>query len=94
MLKLDRCLVQLLDKAGDERIVRGILSLGNQLGMQVIAEVVETDFQRDRLLALGCNLMQGYLFARSMPEAAMLAWLAQRTEPHTASPQWISEPET
>ncbi len=98
-LKLDRCFVQQLEAEDDERMVRSILSLGSQLGMQVIAEGVETLAQRERLLALGCTLMQGFLFARPMPEAALTAWLAQqagvtRPEPLPAlGPQPQPQPE-
>lgn len=81
VLKLDRCFVQRLHDSGDERVVRGILSLGDQLGMQVIAEGVETGWQQDRLLALGCHLMQGFLFAHPMPETALLDWFAERAGP-------------
>ena len=39
--------------------------------MQVVAEGVETDEQRDILLALGCQLGQGYLFARPLPASQL-----------------------
>jgi EAL domain-containing protein (putative c-di-GMP-specific phosphodiesterase class I) len=50
-----------------------ILALGQRLGVAVIAEGIEDRAQVDRLLALGCPLGQGYLFARPMPLADMRA---------------------
>ena len=48
--------------------------------MKVLAEGVETEAQVLRLRELGCDEVQGYLFARPMPLADLLAWLAQRKE--------------
>jgi len=76
-LKLDRSFVLMLGQ-GDARIARSIISLAEQLGMQVIAEGIETVDQQERLQALGCHLIQGYLHAQPMPLSALLAWLAQR----------------
>jgi len=76
-LKLDRSFVVMLGE-GDARIARAIISLAEQLGMQVIAEGIETEAQQQRLQELGCHLIQGYLHARPMPLDALLAWLAQR----------------
>jgi len=77
-LKLDKSFTRLLSE-GDERIVNVILSLGQQLQMSVIAEGVETHWQKDRLRALGCHLMQGYLFGKPMPEQQLLEWLQRHT---------------
>ncbi|MBU1039882.1 MAG: EAL domain-containing protein [Proteobacteria bacterium] len=54
------------------RIVQAVVSLASGLGMGVMAEGVETAEQREQLLALGCTLGQGYLFARPMPLAEVL----------------------
>ena len=59
----------------DALIVRTILSLGQSMGLQVIAECVETQAQRDFLERHGCNAFQGYLFARPMPVAAWAPWI-------------------
>jgi EAL domain-containing protein (putative c-di-GMP-specific phosphodiesterase class I) len=56
-----------LTDAQDASIVRAIISLGESLQLQVIAEGVETEAQRDALLALGCTHFQGYLFGRPAP---------------------------
>lgn len=76
-LKLDRSFVVMLGQ-GDARIARSIISLAEQLGLQVIAEGIETLEQQERLLDLGCHLIQGYLHAKPMPLPDLLAWLARR----------------
>lgn len=73
-LKLDKSFTRQIGQ-GDERIARVILSLGEQLQMQVIAEGVETETERRRLQELGCPLMQGFLFAKPMPEQELINWL-------------------
>jgi EAL domain-containing protein (putative c-di-GMP-specific phosphodiesterase class I) len=67
-LKIDQSFVRdLLDDEQDRSIVRAILTLGESLGLRVIAEGVETTEQRDVLLSLGCQYMQGYLLGRPAP---------------------------
>jgi diguanylate cyclase (GGDEF)-like protein len=71
-LKIDRLFVR--DIAHDPRarnLVEAILSLAHALDMKVVAEGVETREQRDVLVALGCDEMQGYYFARPMEADAL-----------------------
>jgi EAL domain-containing protein (putative c-di-GMP-specific phosphodiesterase class I) len=51
------------------RLVEGIVGLGASLDLSTLAEGIETMEQRRRLLAMGCVLGQGYLFARPTPVA-------------------------
>jgi EAL domain-containing protein (putative c-di-GMP-specific phosphodiesterase class I) len=53
-------------------IVRAIVTLAKNLDMDIVAEGVETEEQRTRLRALGCEHAQGYLFSRPVDEQA--AW--------------------
>lgn len=67
-LKIDKSFVQdLPQESSSASIVRAIITLGDSLGLQVIAEGVETGEQRDALLSMGCSHFQGYLFGRPAP---------------------------
>lgn len=67
-IKIDRIFVHdMLINPNDAAIVRGIITLGQSLGLPVIAEGVETAPQRDFLSSLGCTDFQGYFFGRPMP---------------------------
>lgn len=75
-LKIDRSFVADLFEGGPQgSIANMVIELGKRLGIQVIAEGVETEAQSNTLLELGCHEAQGYLFAKPMPEAELLAWL-------------------
>jgi diguanylate cyclase (GGDEF)-like protein/PAS domain S-box-containing protein len=66
-LKIDKAFVNdLATNTTSEAIVRAIVALGSSMGIAVLAEGVETNAQRARLAELGCELMQGYLFAKPM----------------------------
>jgi EAL domain-containing protein (putative c-di-GMP-specific phosphodiesterase class I) len=52
---------------GDRAIVRTIIAMANSLNLDVIAEGVETDEQRQLLLKKGCTHFQGYLFGKPAP---------------------------
>ena len=67
-LKIDRSFVKTMDQEGGRlEIVRAIIALAHSLGMNVVAEGVETRGQLDALVALGCNGAQGFFFARPLP---------------------------
>jgi diguanylate cyclase len=74
-LKIDRSFVKDLDTSPDARaIVDAVLKLAHAIGLNVVAEGVETERQRDLLLELGCDELQGFLFARPMSARALLIW--------------------
>ena len=58
-----------------------MLALAAGLGLEAVAEGVETEAQRDELLARGCRIGQGYLFGRPMSEADLFRWHAERAAP-------------
>ncbi|MCA9631653.1 MAG: EAL domain-containing protein [Myxococcales bacterium] len=63
--KLDMSLVrQIHEHPVKQRLVAGMVQLCSEMGTQVVVEGVETEAERETLLACGCDLMQGFLFAR------------------------------
>ncbi len=75
-IKIDRSFVKdIAISRGNQILVQSILNLGQSLGLQVVAEGVETKEDRDLLRRIGCGLMQGYYFHKPAPREAMLAWL-------------------
>ena len=68
ILKIDQCFVHDVDNDPDDAaIIEAITSLGHNLGMEVVAEGVETQGQYNFLRAQGCDTVQGFLLGRPMP---------------------------
>lgn len=77
-IKIDKSFVQdLLQDEDDATIVRAIIQLGKSLGMQVIAEGVETAEQEAYIIAEGCNEGQGYLYSKPLPARELTQYLKQ-----------------
>jgi len=84
-LKIDRAFVCDLETSGDARsIARAIVQMAHSLDLRVVAEGVESEAQRDQLVALGCDELQGFLFAKPMPAEALALW-AHNEPPDRAS---------
>jgi EAL domain-containing protein (putative c-di-GMP-specific phosphodiesterase class I) len=65
VVKLDISLVAEVHKSPTkQKLIRSMTDLCHELGIQVIAEGIETAEERDSVLSLGCDLLQGFLFAR------------------------------
>ncbi len=83
-LKIDRSFVQDVETSADARaIVEAVVRLAHALDMEVVAEGVETPGQREVLHALGCDKLQGYLFARPMAPQLVSLWAAGVDRPPT-----------
>jgi diguanylate cyclase (GGDEF)-like protein len=75
-VKIDRSFVSRMVAGGDDAvIVRSIIDLGHNLGLEVVAEGVEDTATLNALRDLGCDQAQGYLIARPMPAADLVPWL-------------------
>jgi diguanylate cyclase (GGDEF)-like protein len=75
-VKVDRAFVRGLDDDDqDAAIVEAVASLAHALGLRAVAEGIETETQRRKCQELGCDLGQGFLFARPQPAAEMTALL-------------------
>jgi diguanylate cyclase (GGDEF)-like protein len=80
-LKIDRTFINDLKSSNDARaVVDAVVRLAHALGLRVVAEGVETEAQREILLALGCDELQGYLFARPMTAQQLLDWARQHEQ--------------
>ncbi|MBC7991729.1 MAG: bifunctional diguanylate cyclase/phosphodiesterase, partial [Rhizobacter sp.] len=74
-LKIDRSFICDLETSADARaIVDAVVKLAQALGLKVVAEGVETEQQQEILRRLGCNELQGYLFAKPMSASALALW--------------------
>ncbi|HCN73004.1 MAG TPA: hypothetical protein DIS96_15360, partial [Pusillimonas sp.] len=72
-LKIDRGFVHdLTFRKEDVAIVEAVVTLANKLGLRVVAEGVETPEQRDLLMELGCDYLQGYLLGRPVHPETLL----------------------
>jgi EAL domain-containing protein (putative c-di-GMP-specific phosphodiesterase class I)/GGDEF domain-containing protein len=86
-LKIDRAFVrELVGNEADRRIVRVLVEVAHALGMQALAEGVE-DAETTRVLhELGCDLVQGWHFAKAMPAPEAIAWLDAFSRPARVAP--------
>ena len=81
-LKIDHSFVRTIESehnsTSGRTIIAAIVSMAKSLGLVVVAEGVETQTQRQFLLGLGCDLMQGFLFSRPEPAALIEPLLRHR----------------
>jgi EAL domain-containing protein (putative c-di-GMP-specific phosphodiesterase class I) len=76
-IKIDKSFVKgLREDVEDTAIVRMIIELAHTLGLKVIAEGVETEEQAELLREMGCDMAQGFYFARPLPAEAAPEFLA------------------
>ncbi|SFR54918.1 diguanylate cyclase/phosphodiesterase [Yoonia tamlensis] len=87
-IKLDRSLVAPLPEARADSIVRAILALASELGLQVIAEGIEESIQAQHLNERGCAIGQGYGYAKPMPAEEFRVWL----KAHAKVPLFLAPP--
>jgi diguanylate cyclase (GGDEF)-like protein/PAS domain S-box-containing protein len=78
-IKVDRSFVMSMEENEDDAtIVRSTIDLGRNLGLDVVAEGVESERVWDRLRALGCTTAQGYYLSRPLPAPELRTWLLHR----------------
>jgi EAL domain-containing protein (putative c-di-GMP-specific phosphodiesterase class I) len=98
-LKIDRSFTQALnDPNGSLPIVESIVTMAHRMGVQVVAEGVETRDQMWTLCGVECDMLQGYLFSRPVTACAAAdllragaeKQLTQRSEEETREPEWAA----
>ncbi|MFT4054025.1 MAG: EAL domain-containing protein [Novosphingobium sp.] len=79
-IKIDKSFVdRIVSHAPSQIIVEGIIDIATKLGIQVVAEGIETAGQARKLMALGCTLGQGFLYSRAVPSDAAAVLMAAHT---------------
>jgi EAL domain-containing protein (putative c-di-GMP-specific phosphodiesterase class I) len=103
VIKIDKSFVDSLVPSDRQRtVVEGIMRMAEKLGLEIVAEGVETEAERDLLAEMRCPFGQGYLYAGALTQAEAMRWLsgpgpaAPRPDTATAkiAPMPRSEPET
>jgi diguanylate cyclase (GGDEF)-like protein len=85
VIKIDKSFVQQMGAdQGAELIVRSTVDLAHNLGLEAIAEGVETEELWDRLMQLGCDTAQGFYISRPIPGERVIDWLALWRTKHEA----------
>lgn len=89
VLKVDRSFVSDANDHASMAIVRFLVALGQELGVEVVVEGVESPAQARYLCDIGCNVGQGFLFSRPLPVADVLPFLRQMDDSVDNSLFWM-----
>lgn len=77
IVKIDRSFVQNMHKGG-EAIIRATMFIANEFGSQTVAEGIETEEEAQKLSDMGVDFLQGFLFAKPMPNDELRVWVEER----------------
>lgn len=82
-IKIDRSFVTRIDQDGEQqKMVAAILTMAERLGLETLAEGVETAGEHEMLNALGCGHIQGFGIARPMPKEEVETWISAHLAAH------------
>jgi diguanylate cyclase (GGDEF)-like protein len=85
-LKIDRCFIaEILHSDKDQAIVESVIGLGHKLGLTVLAEGIESEVVRERLISLNCDEGQGYHIGRPMTPEQLDNWIIDHLRVATAA---------
>jgi EAL domain-containing protein (putative c-di-GMP-specific phosphodiesterase class I) len=80
VLKLDKSFITGITSSAEQaRLVKGVINLSHDLGLEVVAEGIELEEERHLLAAMGCDYGQGYLFAKPLPLSEAVAFIGRQT---------------
>jgi len=86
VLKIDRSFIDTMSTSPQQKaLVDGIVRLAHTLGLQVVAEGVEDQVDRELLREMGCPLGQGYLFARPLSYPEAVEWMLSQVPADVSS---------
>jgi EAL domain-containing protein (putative c-di-GMP-specific phosphodiesterase class I) len=77
IVKIDRSFVQNMQQGG-EAIIRATMFIANEFGSQTVAEGIETEDEAQKLSDMGVDFLQGFLFAKPMPNDELRVWVEHR----------------
>ena len=84
-IKIDQSFIErLTESETNVRVVQAVIALGKAMGLDVIAEGVETEQQMEMVQTFGCDLAQGFLIAKPMPDEDFRKWCASLTGTDTS----------
>ena len=90
-IKIDRSFVRDLDLPANQAIVRAVLALAEELGMEAVAEGVETGREAALLITMGCTIGQGFLYSPAVPGEAITALLPRQPRHHRSRPPVLAD---
>ena len=79
-IKVDRAFIRDIDQPAGEVIAETIINLGKRLNLATIAEGVEHLAQEQAIIAMGCDEVQGFMYAKPMPPSELLLFLQQQSQ--------------
>jgi EAL domain-containing protein (putative c-di-GMP-specific phosphodiesterase class I) len=82
-IKLDRSFVN-REFANASAVIESIVQMAHRVGLQVVGEGVETGVQRDRLLGMNCDELQGFYFSKPMPSGQVMEYIESVVEREAA----------
>jgi len=84
-LKIDQSFIErLTESETNARVVQAVIALGKAMGLEVIAEGVETQQQMELVRAFGCDLAQGFLIAKALPDQEFRDWCTALNNTYTS----------
>jgi len=75
VLKIDKAFIDEIAKDIKHPLVYSMVSIGNNMGLEVVAEGVETEHQRDQLVKMNCSIFQGYFYSKPLSESEFRDYL-------------------
>lgn len=86
-LKIDQTFIRDMSTTQPDRFVAAMIAMGRALNLHVVAEGVEHDAQRDSLIGMGCDVLQGYLISKPITAAELAFWSCDGASLYSSEPK-------